>query len=141
MPLGWPTEGLADKMLRDARMAGLVKLKCGNCERRMTGTEIPLWVGRFDATGTGIFAVQDSITNHILPVVTRLPNLVPTQVQLIRIYSEKNQPQKAAKTAQHLRKIALEYSPKNAARMFPYPDKQHRIRLQSALRINAIPEA
>lgn len=76
----------------------------------------------------------DEALGHILPVLERVPTLVPALVQLARLYVEAGQMEDARRVVQDLGKAAPRYRILNAARMFPYPREEERNRLVTALK-------
>ncbi|MCP5085237.1 MAG: tetratricopeptide repeat protein [Rhodobacteraceae bacterium] len=66
-------------------------------------------------------------------VVDRVPQFIPAQVQLARLYAETGEITKARETVANIAHYAPNYRLDNAQRMFPYPQQAERKRLQNAL--------
>ncbi|MCP5074111.1 MAG: hypothetical protein GY947_12580 [Rhodobacteraceae bacterium] len=75
---------------------------------------------------------QDAF-GFLVPVVERVPQFIPAQVQLARLYAETGDTIKARETVADIASRAPSYRLDNAQRMFPYPQKPERERLQKAL--------
>ena len=82
----------------------------------------------------------DEALAKFLLVLGRVPGLVPARVQLARAYGEMDRIPEARAAIQALREVAPNYTAKNADRMFPYPDADHRARLHAGLRKAGLPE-
>jgi tetratricopeptide (TPR) repeat protein len=76
---------------------------------------------------------------HILPVLERIPRLMPARVQLARAYAEMGRLEDAEAAVRTILDIAPRYNVASLQRMFPYPEQQDRERLVDSLRAAGLP--
>ncbi len=75
----------------------------------------------------------DAAIAHFETVLERVERFIPARVQLARALSEVGRLEDSAGIVASIRTFAPKYDMAAARRMFPYPEKQHRIRLDDAL--------
>tara|TARA_R110002110_G_scaffold415612_2_gene651728 strand:- start:185422 stop:187176 length:1755 start_codon:yes stop_codon:yes gene_type:complete len=76
---------------------------------------------------------------QILPVLQRVPRLVPARVQLARAYAAMGRHDDAKAAVQSVLDVAPRYNIDSLERMFPYPEPQDQERLVDSLRAAGLP--
>lgn len=83
---------------------------------------------------------HEEALDHILPVLQRVPRLVPARVQLARTYAEMGDMDNARKAVHSILQIAPRYNVASSQKMFPCPAACERARLTDNLRAAGLPE-